>query len=266
MIRFRRFLHWLASQQFTVICLFYLGLLLIGGTIYQSQAGIYAAQQKIFASWLFFVFRVFPLPGMALTGALLLVNLLAAFLVRLRFHWRQGGLLLIHGGLLLLIGGGFFIAATAQEGYLTLGEGERSQIFEAAGTDPARPVDELSAGVQIEKIPLPLSLKLIDFKKETYPGSDIARSFTSRIEIAGSGWSRQAIISMNRPFRYREYTFYQSSYSEGPGATRSTFFVVRSHGRWLPYVASFFILLGLAFHFLGRLFLRPGQGRPRSTT
>jgi hypothetical protein len=84
-----------------------------------------------------------------------------------------------------------------------------------------------------------------------HPGTDIPRSFSSRIEITTEGAHHQAVISMNRPLRYREYTFYQSSYSEdGMGGESSTFSVVRNSGRWLPYIASALIFLGLAGHFL----------------
>ncbi|MBE0665039.1 MAG: hypothetical protein IH584_04385, partial [Candidatus Aminicenantes bacterium] len=51
-----------------------------------------------------------------------------------------------------------------------------------------------------------------------------------------------------------DYTFYQSSYAEdGLGGESSTFSVVRNSGRWLPYIASALLFLGLAGHFLAML-------------
>ena len=76
---FRRWkwLRSLASLQLTVFGLLIMALLVIGGTIMQADKGIYAAQREIFQSWVFWLFRLVPLPGMLLVGALLAVNLLA---------------------------------------------------------------------------------------------------------------------------------------------------------------------------------------------
>jgi hypothetical protein len=123
----------LGSLKFTVIVLLLIALLVVAGTISQAQTGIYAARQRVFDSWIFWLFGVVPLPGMRLAGALFLANLLAALAWRLPRRWSQGGLLLIHAGLLLLVGGGFFIAATAQDSFLTLKEGESSRVSMAAG-------------------------------------------------------------------------------------------------------------------------------------
>jgi cytochrome c biogenesis protein ResB len=227
----------LASLKLTVILLLLLGMLVISGTIYQAGSGIYAAQHDVFGSWLILLYGVIPLPGMLLVSSLLFVNLLAAAAFRLHYRWRGAGLLLIHYGLLLLIGGGFFISVSAEEYSLTLGEGESSRFAQST-----------RAGGSIT---LPIAIKLLDFQKTMHPGTEIPRSFSSRIEIAGKGIRRQAVIAMNRPLRYRSYAFYQSSYAEdGRGGESSTFSVVRSSGRWLPYLASALLFLGLAWHFL----------------
>ncbi len=59
-----------------------------------------------------------------------------------------------------------------------------------------------------------MRLKLLDFKKTVYPGSDIPKSFSSRVEIEDGGLRREALIAMNRPLRFHGYTFYQSAYGE----------------------------------------------------
>ena len=235
----------LASLKLTVVALLLMALLVIGGTVYQAEYGMYAAQTRVFSSWLIWIFGLLPVPGLLLLAALLFLNLLAAAFFRLRYHWRQGGLLLIHYGLLLLVGGGFFIAVTAREYSLTLQEGESSRIALRV-TGPEAPLDRPA-----EMAVLPIEIKLLDFEKSMHPGTEIPRSFSSRVEITAAGARRLAVISMNRPLRYREYTFYQSSYSEdGRGGESSTFSVVRNSGRWLPYMASAMLFLGLAVHFL----------------
>ena len=344
----------LASLQLTVIGLLLMALLVIGGTIFQAEKGIYAAQQNIFHSWVFWLFGLIPLPGMLLTGTVLFVNLLSTVIFRLKYNWPGLGILLIHIGLLVLLGGGFISFQYAREYFMTLSEGESSQMADAAhewelavwtqagisrqvlavdiaalrsgkpwaiatldleltmirffpncrpadNAEPgemilneAQPADEpaenipgatfkirspqnsprqfsLFAGnnfpvlqqysdrhyyfsLRLKRIILPLRLKLLEFKKTVYPGSDIPKSFSSRVEIESGGLRREALISMNRPLRFREYTFYQSSYGEDVrGAANSTFAVVKNVGRWLPYISSALIFLGLVLHFFSQL-------------
>ena len=343
-------LRLLASLQFTVIGLLFMALLVIAGTILQAEKGVYAAQQEIFHSWLFWLFGVLPLPGMLLVGALLFVNLFSAVIFRLKYRWSGLGLLLIHIGLLVLLGGGFISFRYGQDYFLTLAEGESSSLAEAAhewelavwteaegkrrgqavdivhlrpgqpwsvpglnleltvkrfftncrpeeygapgqvalkevppASDPvenmpgvvlelhsptegplqvnlfggsAAPVIRRRSqrdhffSLRLKRILLPLRLKLLDFEKTLHPGSQIPKSFRSRVEIQSAGLRREALIAMNRPLRFAGFTFYQSSYAEeGPQGVSSTFAVVRNAGRWLPYISSALIFLGLLIHF-----------------
>lgn len=344
----------LASLQLTVIGLLLMAMLVIGGTVFQAEKGIYAAQQNIFQSWVFWLFGMIPLPGMFLIGTLLFVNLLCVVIFRLKYNWSGLGIILIHVGLLVLLGGVFISSQFAREYFLTLSEGESSQMASAAhewelavwtqagikkqvlavdiadlrpgrsrtisaldleltmirffpncrpadiaesgetvlneaqsAADPAENIPgaifkirspqsdplqfSLFAGnnspatlqysnrhyyflLRLKRIILPLQLKLLNFKKTVYPGSDIPKSFSSRVEIESGGLRREALISMNHPLRFRGYTFYQSSYGEDvQGGANSTFAVVKNAGRWLPYISSALIFLGLVLHFIRQL-------------
>jgi len=357
----------LASLQLTVISLLFMALLVIGGTIFQAERGVYAAQQEIFQSWAFWLFGVLPLPGMLLVGTVLFVNLTCAVVFRLKYKWSGLGLIMIHIGLLVLLGGGFISSRYAREYFMTLGEGESSRMAEAAhewelavwteagekkqvlavdiaGLRPGRPwtipglgleltvgrffrncrladvtatgeavlkevqpaadpVDNIPGAIlsitsprdgqrrfslfagsdapvaqqfadrdcyfslRLKRIILPLRLTLLDFKKTVYPGSEIPKSFTSRVEIESGGLRREALIAMNHPLRFRGYTFYQSSYGEdGRHGVSSTLAVVRNAGRWLPYVSSALIFLGLVLHFIGQLVAALKKSRPEVTS
>ncbi|MGB4058050.1 MAG: cytochrome c biogenesis protein ResB, partial [Alphaproteobacteria bacterium] len=61
---------------------------------------------------------------------------------------------------------------------------------------------------------LPFSIRLDDFKKESYPGTDKARAYSSDIVILDGGVEWPARIEMNAPLRYKGYTFYQSSFGQ----------------------------------------------------
>jgi hypothetical protein len=108
----------------------------------------------------------------------------------------------------------------------------------------------------------------MDFTKEFYPGSQIAKSFSSRVTVEDGELGRQVLISMNKPLRYRGSTFYQSSYQELPGGREtSTLAVVKNYGRLMPYIATAATVIGMCLHFIGMLVTRlarapkPAKGR-----
>ncbi|MFC1584091.1 cytochrome c biogenesis protein ResB [Fibrobacterota bacterium] len=96
---------------------------------------------------------------------------------------------------------------------------------------------------------LPITLTLLDFKKTEYPGTMIPKSFESRVVMRKPELEREVLISMNKPLRHHNYTFYQSSYSQSEHGEVSTLSVVRNPGRLLPYIGSLIISLGLFIHF-----------------
>lgn len=99
---------------------------------------------------------------------------------------------------------------------------------------------------------LPFTVRLKDFMMELHPNTQIARSYKSLVEVmTPDGASREVLISMNQPLRYKNFTLYQSSYSiDEAGRESSTLAVVRNAGRLLPYWASFITFAGLAVHLL----------------
>ncbi len=102
---------------------------------------------------------------------------------------------------------------------------------------------------------LPINIKLIDFKKATHPGTQMAKSYESLVEISTPNLQRQVLISMNKPLRFEDYTFYQSSYYvDQRGTEHSTLSVVKNAGRLFPYIASLITFIGLFLHFCLMLF------------
>jgi len=103
--------------------------------------------------------------------------------------------------------------------------------------------------------PLPISIRLIDVKKEEYPGTGIARTYQSDVEVRGEGTSFKTRINMNHPLHYKDFTFYQSSYNmDAQGKESSVFAVVQNSGRLLPYISGAMVFGGMVFHFLIMLF------------
>ncbi|MEN8223693.1 MAG: cytochrome c biogenesis protein ResB [Acidobacteriota bacterium] len=102
---------------------------------------------------------------------------------------------------------------------------------------------------------LPIEIGLIDFRIKKYPGSEIVKSYESTVEIKHEDLKRELVISMNQPLRYKDFTFFQSSYQITPtGVEYSVFAVVKNSGRLLPYISSIIVFLGLLIHFILMLF------------
>ena len=105
--------------------------------------------------------------------------------------------------------------------------------------------------VRLKRFPLPFTLKLKKFKAKFHPGTNVASSYESLVEMIKPNAVREVRIYMNNPLREKDYTFYQASYStDEKGRQYSTLAVVKNAGQMLPYIACFVVFFGLALHFI----------------
>lgn len=350
-----------SSLKLTVICLLLLFILTGWGTLYQTDFGLYAAQKRFFYSWILLAFGFIPFPGGQLVMWTLAINLLVAALPRLRYGFKQLGLVMVHAGLVILLLGGFITYQFSVESSLSLEENEvknsssdrhlwelsvwekpesgtrevfaieyedfevgvpftlanlpvpltienlernsrpqknpnldvpienragfNSLVAMAVDPDPTKNapgiilslVDtankqkrtlllngmeryptEISLGdktygfaLRRKRHPLPLSLQLIDFVKDEHPGTTMASNYESTVRIDTGDMQRNVRIYMNNPLRYKDYTFYQSSFSVGSDGTETTVLsVVKNKGRLFPYISCIVIGFGLLYHFI----------------
>ncbi len=94
--------------------------------------------------------------------------------------------------------------------------------------------------------PLPFTVKLLDFRKIDYPGTEMAAAFESDVEMSDPerGLTMKKKISMNNPLKYRGYSLFQSSYV--PGAVETTVLSVRNDpGIPLVYAGFLIVLSGV---------------------
>ncbi len=99
---------------------------------------------------------------------------------------------------------------------------------------------------------LPFSITLLDFKKEIYPGTEMAKSYQSTVLIKDGDMQWESVISMNEPLRYKGYTFFQSSFINTPQGDVSVLAAVWNVGRSFPYISGLTMCVGLIIH----LFMR----------
>ena len=98
---------------------------------------------------------------------------------------------------------------------------------------------------------LPFTIKLLDFRKIEYPGTQMAAGFESDVQLTDPqrGVILMRKISMNNPLRYRGYSFYQSSYIEGP--TETTVLSVRNDpGTPFVYAGFLIVMCGVISMFI----------------
>lgn len=358
-----------ASLKLTVVCLMLLTVLVIWGTVYQADHGLYQAQQKFFHSWFFLVFGFIPFPGTVLVMFVLFFNLVNSLFFRIGFRLSNIGNIITHLGIIILLVGGFFTFYFSEESSLMLKEGETAHmstsrslwevaiwerkgaekdvyavdavgmaagdvirlddlgitlsvkefykncaafkgslseetrvtnasgigmlkekpsalertenisggVFDITAADSRQTIllygeDPIPSSISLDnrtfvfslrkqKIPLPLTMTLLNFTVAYYPNSQIPKSYQSRVSIKGEGSvEREVVISMNKPLRFADLTFFQSSYYIAPNGTQYTILaVVKNFGRLLPYFSSIIIFLGLMVHFIMMLLRRRKQ-------
>jgi hypothetical protein len=95
----------------------------------------------------------------------------------------------------------------------------------------------------------PYSVTLQKFTHERYVGTEIPKNFSSRVTLIDSerAVSRDVLIYMNHPLRYRGETFYQAGFQKGDSATILQ--VVHNPSFIAPYVACVIVAAGLLVQF-----------------
>ncbi|QIF04024.1 cytochrome c biogenesis protein ResB [Roseimicrobium sp. ORNL1] len=126
-------------------------------------------------------------------------------------------------------------------------------------------IGDESYGVSIgrRQYPLPFEVKLDKFVRETHPGTNMARKFTSHVTVIRDGKSEEKVITMNEPLRYGGYAFFQSSFdaeAADHGGQQSSMFQVASNpsDHW-PLIALIAAMIGLLMNLVWHLLKFLGQ-------
>lgn len=107
---------------------------------------------------------------------------------------------------------------------------------------------------------VPFTIKLLDFRKIDYPGTQMAWGFEADVQLTDPqrGVILMRKISMNNPLKYRGYSFFQSSFI--PGDPETTVLSVRNDpGTPLVYTGFLIVILGVVSMFILRAKTASGQ-------
>lgn len=99
---------------------------------------------------------------------------------------------------------------------------------------------------------LPFAIQLDKFTVGTDPGTTKAATYESdvRVQDPKGDPQPQVKIAMNEPLYYGGYTFYQASYQLRPGQPPISIFSVNfDPGRWMKYLGSIILCLGICIMF-----------------
>ncbi len=123
------FVKVITSYGLVAIVLTLMLILVLFGTLEQTERGLYDVQRAYFNS--FFVVHhlgpvPIPLPGGYLLMSILFFNLLAGAIIKARKDWRRPGMLIAHSGILFLLLGGFVTYYFSTSGNMALHEKESS--------------------------------------------------------------------------------------------------------------------------------------------
>lgn len=132
--------------------------------------------------------------------------------------------------------------------------------FDKFPKPPVIEIDKKIYQIAIERAKryLPFSLSLQKFSQEFHAGTDMAKSYQSLLTVTDGDTSWPILIEMNEPYRYRGYTFYQSSFDVSGDKPYTILAVVENKGRLFPYISTLIIAFGLILHLIIRV---TGRGR-----
>ena len=252
-IHISTFIKVFASLRLTVVLLALAMMLVFAGTLGEVHLGIYKAQAEFFRSFLIYWhpentgWKIPVFPGGYSIGVLLLLNLITAHAARFKLSRGKIGIWLIHVGLILLIAGQLFTDIFAVESRMHLRVGETKNYSESGRAYELQ--------LQPERLYLPFSLRLLEFRHDVYEGTDIPKNYSSRLLLdrPDTGEHREVLIYMNNPLRCDGRTFYQAGFDMDDQGTILQ--VVKNPGWLTPYLACGLMTTGMVVQFLSHLIL-----------
>ncbi|MFZ3231060.1 MAG: cytochrome c biogenesis protein ResB [Pseudobdellovibrio sp.] len=105
---------------------------------------------------------------------------------------------------------------------------------------------------QNRRLDLGFPIELKDFKVSRYQGASKAMAYESSVVVGVDDKAKTALIAMNEPLKYNNFTIYQASFQEDE-VTRepvaSIFSVNYDPGRWVKYLGSLILSFGIVWLF-----------------
>jgi hypothetical protein len=202
----------LSSLSLTIVCLALLMVLVVACTLAQVRLGTLGAVTLYMRSWFYWMelgsLRIPIFPAGAAVGFVLLLNLVAVQIRRLKFVWAKSGIWIVHAGLILLFVGEFVTGGYQTDAQLVFEEGQTANFVEVPrevelavvdSTDPA--VDDvygvseraLARGGTVAIPGTPLSLRVKAYHRNAQIVRPMPGQGSPVSQGAGAGWVVQPL-------------------------------------------------------------------------
>jgi len=239
-----------ASLRLTVTLFALMIFLIFAGTLAQTEQGIWAVLDQYFRTLLAWIdirpltFGLidsdfaFPYPGGWLIGGLLLINLMAAHIIRFALSWKRAGIMMIHSGLIMLLLSEAVTGLFAEESQMTIAEGQTVNfaedvrelelaIVDTSGEETDRviavPESMLKEGKTLtdDRLPFPVTIR------DWMPNAEVRRAGPFEDNPATVGIGEQVLpIERPRADGLETRIDHPAAYVEvGPQGDRATFLV-----------------------------------------
>lgn len=192
---FKKIFNIFASFGLTIILLSFGFLVILFGTLYQVDHGLYMAQKKYFDSMIVMHQMgpvVIPLPGAYIIMVLFTINLICGGMVRIRKSKHTVGILITHFGILVMMISGALTFHFSDRGHMTLYETQSSNEF-VSYTEWMIEMGRPGKGETRHTIPQKYFDDLKGDQSRTFYNDEIP------FEIAVKSYHRNAFVSPVRP-------------------------------------------------------------------
>lgn len=131
------------------------------------------------------------------------------------------------------------------------GDSTELTVLPWKGTSPVpSPAGDLMLRFGPRQVDLPFSVRLIDFRKSDYPGTQMAMAYESDVAVTIPGRPEVPFrIHMNNPYAHGPWKVYQSGFV---GDSTSIFSVMRDPGIPLTYTGATVLCIGIIVTFFSR--------------
>ena len=206
----------LSSYITMIVLLLILGIGAAIGTFIENDFGSAVAKDLIYNSFWY-------------SAALLLTTINIIFVSYKTKMYRVKARFLFHISFAIILLGAAMTHFFGTDGLMHIREGESSNIVV----------------VNNERVEIPFSIKLIDFRLKRYPGSKSPSEFSSDVIVIDKKNDEEykAYIFMNNTLTHGGYKFFQTSYDPDEKGTQLS--VNKDPGIELTYIGYFLLFLGL---------------------
>lgn len=190
---------------------------------------------------------------------LLLISLIVCSARRVRWRFNFFGPLMMHISFALILIGAMISGIWGQKGSMQIFEGMGADYFYVSRFD--NPITSVVKDMQILDFEVYLQEFNIEYYYDKGSQSEAISNYQSHIVIyENEKIFAEAVIEVNKPFKYKGYSFYQQSYGDHHSLEYTVLGVSKDPGMPIIYIGMAGLCAGFIFQFhLKKFILNKGE-------